>query len=904
VWARAGSVDKDRTAEPGSNPLNAAAKFSYPSAGVGVITYTVGVGDTDPSLGVSQQTDVSNKFRVGDRVGLEWSEETVSVHPRNIQEGDGGAGNRPDLRLMPETPDDDHYVITDIDTTDPSLVVIELTVPASVQAEWDKLIIYNSTGAFGVGPENIDPGEVYNLGSILYPLNHRQGPYFVNDPNMEFVVVNLTAPQGLWQDDGKTQVAFGAAGTDPGGVEIVIELTPADAFGVASGAKETFPVTLSGSSTSRDFIGETFIVTPTFGGRFLIACYRNTITVNRHNSQSWETYNRQFPPPLEPWDGVTDSKQFTGNCQDEVRWTHAYSMSEVPNISFGGITTVHAKVVQRKNQRPNEVDRRLNMIVNRVIPEWNGTELGPADATREGRDALFSILQLTHLGNIPDEQIDFQSIADARTAVVDAIGDINAVRFDHTFDGNNTSLEDMLSAVGESCFMSLYREGDVIKATPNVSTQSSTLLFNHRNKIPGSETRSVLFGTDEDYDGVTIEYHDDTDERIKSYTIPTEGAALNPKKIELAGIHIRKKAIIHAWRAYNELLFKNTYVEFDALEEALIGIVNDRIMVADNTRIETQDGDIIAVDGLSLITSQQAIMSGPSTVFIQHPDGTTEAIAVASQSHANEIVLATAPSVTIEIDEDNLIYPKYMLVPNSRTVSSAFRILNRTYKSSGVFNVTCYNYSEAYYFNDALVLWLPFESISGFPSVNALDDRSPNEQDIESPNGAGTVTDSIRGLVYEGTEPADHLLAGEIIFTSYTVACWIYRTSSANPAYVISSNGTNDMQFLLEAVSNTAKGIHNGTTYVEVDFDLNEWTHLALTYDSDTDIMTIFKDGEVEDTATSVPGHGLLVVDTLLFANTPFADGLVGRADDLRLYNRAKHPDFIRTLYQKTRVLT
>lgn len=896
LWAKDGNLKDNVVAVPVATGVNLPMEFSYPSSGVGQVILTcsnAGVRTGGAAIFGVETDFIFERFQVGTRFGLEWSTAGISVHPHELTDG---VGSPPDLRLMPETADDDHYVVTDINTSSGVFndrVTIEFSVPVSKQSDWADLASYNPSGFSDVN-YTLPAGSVYSFTAIMYVLPKRIGPFFINDPDREFFRFNFIAEGGLWIDDGKKQRAL------PGGVTITAEFTPADEDGNAIGPKETQDFVLTGYSSSRDFIGQTFDHTPSFSGRALVSAYRSSNLVNKHQSNGWETFNRSWTLGplirLKPWDGSSDSWQFAGGSAESVKWAHCYAMTESPITSFGDITTIHCKVNQRKNQAPDTADRRLNLICTRNIRTWDGTSLvTPLTPSRDGDNILFDILTATHLGNLDDDKIDFAGIAAAFDEVVATMGP-EAGRFDHTFDSDNASLEDILASVGTSCFLQMYRQGDVVKAAPDVSTLNATVLFNHRNKLPGTETRSVTFNTEEEYDGVQISYHDDTNERIETFTLPAAGVALNPKIVEIAGIHLKSKAMMHAWRTYYQMQYRNTFVEFDACEEALIGIVNDKILVANNIATDFQDGDIVAVDGLSLRTSQQlSIGSVPSTIFIQHTDGTTESIAVASQDTPNTLTLAAAPSQTIFIDEDNGIYTKYIITRNSTTIPASFRIINREYKSPGVFKVTAGNYSEGYYFYDNLRLWLIFEPTGGFISLDAFLDRSINEVQCEAINSGTIVFDLTRNkTVYSGVTAVDAVTVGNVSMPSYTIAVWILKPANTDPAFIVEDASTNDIDFFVEATTNAIKAQHGGVTYCQDTLTLNTWTHIALTYDLDSEEMYLYKNGELVDSATSVPGADT-IIDVVALRS------LVGRADDLRIYRGAKSPEFIRTLYHKTR---
>jgi predicted phage tail protein len=89
-----------------------------------------------------------------------------------------------------------------------------------------------------------------------------------------------------------------------------------------------------------------------------------------------------------------------------------------------------------------------------------------------------------------------------------------------------------------------------------------------------------------------------------------------------------KHAYWLAWREYNKVLWQNTGVEFEALSEAPRCVRGERVLVADNTRSGTQDGEVMDQAGLTLTLSQPVDMTDPAgyTIFLQLPDATVESI--------------------------------------------------------------------------------------------------------------------------------------------------------------------------------------------------------------------------------------------------------------------------------------
>src|SRR5690606_24429720 len=225
-------------------------------------------------------------------------------------------------------------------------------------------------------------------------------------------------------------------------------------------------------------------------------------------------------------------------------------------------------------------------------------------------------------------------------------------------------------------------------------------------------------------------------------------------------VRTRVKAAMHAWRAAHRLQYQNTVVEFDSCEEAALGIVMDKVLVAAETGVTIQDGDITRIDGLPVYLSQEVNLSSSASysLFIQDVDGSVQAMPVVTDETPNSIVLDGAPSGTLVIDDAAGIYPKYMLVTNQNPVSSAFHIKETQYKNRGVYSVLATNYTEGYYFFDALRLWLVFNEYSGFPPVLKFMDRGPFELDFEEVGSPTTVFDVDRQLVYEGPDSNSYLL--------------------------------------------------------------------------------------------------------------------------------------------------
>lgn len=541
-------------------------------------TYSVGVGDSIDLNGVyivqavtSTTIKVSLEYADANEMNEWWHEPGGTWSPYQVIGFTYGSGT-PVFNL-----DGTYNVLTVTPDT------ITLSSPEAVNAAWTTYVASNSptpqTNATltADGPKWI-------------------GPFTVDAKTMTQVFANFVAPSGMYKDDGSNQYQ-----TD---VTIQMELTPVDAAGVATGPAQFFQATVTGSKEVRSQRAVTLMAQPAFTGLCRVRACRLT---NKDTS-------------------------FNGTVMDEVTWRDVYAMSAIAEPHFGDVTTVRSMTYANASSFAVK-ERKLNMLVTRKVPQRIGststftTEKYP---TNRADDILCAICLDPFIGRRSITELDVANIYDTVAAVQAYFGTSKVTEFCATLDDGKMSFEETVVAVATVIFCVAYRRGNQIKLSLEKETQDSTLLFNHRNKLPGTESRTIRFGNFQDHDGVELEYVDPADDAIVTFHIPESMSALNPKKIELIGIRSRIQAYFHAWRAWNKIRYQAIETEFEATQEADLLVIQDRILVADNTRPETQDGEVVAQEGLMLQLSQPiTFKDGVNyTIFLQLPDGTVQAIPV------------------------------------------------------------------------------------------------------------------------------------------------------------------------------------------------------------------------------------------------------------------------------------
>lgn len=281
--------------------------------------------------------------------------------------------------------------------------------------------------------------------------------------------------------------------------------------------------------------------------------------------------------------------------------------------------------------------------------------------------------------------------------------------FCFTFDDAKQSFEEMLSQLCQAVFCTAFRRGNILSVSFEKQTENSIVLFNHRNKIPGSETRTVNFGSASENDGIDLDYIEPNAPNAQNvdslYTLhfPDDESAVAPRKITAYGVRNRVQAWILGHRLYNKLRYQNTAVQFDATAEAGLCVINDRILVADNTRPDVQDGEIMAQNGLEITLSQPVtFVEGLSyTIFIQHYDATVEALTITEGSAPNKVVLSQAPAIPLVLDPTMYARTTYIIIDDSPQPSAAYLLSEKEAKDGGQFGLKGTNYDERFYEHDS-----------------------------------------------------------------------------------------------------------------------------------------------------------------------------------------------------------
>lgn len=598
------------------------------------------------------------------------------------------------------------YTISTV-SEDGSYIVVELVNPAALNPEWNRvddygapdpvailLTLVGGTKAFDLDgtytilsvlgkqmvladPEAVNPGWLFvnglpgdrtELSSPVLEVSGSKwvGPYTLAVPDRNEVIVNVYAQSGVYKDNGRKQYSFKVT------VELFVEQL--DAAGNPTGATSSTTKIVQGSRFNRDTVGLTISLVPPFTGNCRVSMRR-----------------------------VSDTDlTFEGSVVDEVKWRDLYAASPFKSNTFGNVTVIRSRTYATAGALTLK-ERKLNALVTRKLPLWLGGKSfsSTLQPTNDGAEILSAILLDPKIGNRTTAEVDFDSIYNTRNEAVAYFGHSRVFEFCYTFDSDNMSAEETITSIASALFCQPYRRGNIFKLMFKGSEQDSALLFNHRNKIPKSETRTQSFGYQKDNDGVEYTWISPVDEAPLLITLPEDGSSTNPLKVENTGVRNGLQAHFHAWRYWNRVRYENQTVEFEATQEAHLLVLEQRILVADNTRPNTQDGDILEQDGLLLTCSRviNAVPGAAYTIYLQLYDGTVEAIPLVSINQ-REVLLSRPPRLALVTDFDSAVRTGFVVVQNGSTRQDSFLVVEKEPVDNYTCKITAANYDERYWQND------------------------------------------------------------------------------------------------------------------------------------------------------------------------------------------------------------
>lgn len=498
------------------------------------------------------------------------------------------------------------------------------------------------------------------------------------DTDRTQVWCNITAPQGMFKDDG---------GKSPASVAFTIEIERLDSFLVPTGQVETAGGSLSGATSDER---------------------ADTI----EHTTAWVGPARVRMRRLTAYDFA-----FAGTVQDEIKWADLYSVSPVSKTEFGNKTTMQT-VTQATARATAVKSRQLNCIASRKLPTYSGTVFsGAFDA--DGRLASGTIAATSKIVDIIaavsidlkigarslSDDIDIPQIWSVQQALDAWHPEVG--QFNYTLDSDSMSYEETVVTIANAGFCLAYRQSGKIRLAMDRAQTASTAMFTHRNKKPRSETITRKFASDAEYDGVEFSYVDPDTHQSETITLPSGGNYTKAKKYEIAGIRSFAQAWFRANREYRKLIGQRITVETVTTADARSLLPNARIDIVDNTRFKSYDGEVVAQDGLMLTLSRDVAFTvgQPHSLILMRRDGSLQSITCTESDAPNRVVLQSLPSeAVVTTSGADGLRTIFSFAADSALGAQAYMVQEIDLSDGQYATVRAINYSADYYAMDGVAV--------------------------------------------------------------------------------------------------------------------------------------------------------------------------------------------------------
>lgn len=374
-----------------------------------------------------------------------------------------------------------------------------------------------------------------------------------------------------------------------------------------------------------------------------------------------------------------------------------YAFKTTNKSVYDGVTVIQSESVGNDGLYQMK-ERKLNCLVTRKLP-INGTD--ELVATKSAAQALIHAALDNHIGRRQLSEVDIAQILATEQQVIDYFGSTKAAEFSYTFDDANLSFEEISGMIASTIFCEDYRFGSKLRLKFDKPQSIPVMLFSEANKVPNSETRTKNYVTrpnfyGKGYDAVEIEYTSPDDDSRINYIASDVANPLNPLKIKTSGIRTHEQAKTRAWREYNKMKYQRLNVEFTALEESNLLSRNDLILISDGTRIKSDNGYIVAMDGNVLELSNE-VKVGTYFIYVQLPNMSVDIIECTALSDGYEVVLSRAPTVELTIDDG---LTSYQIVPQSDAAPFPFLVTEINPTDRYTNSIIAANYDVNYYSKD------------------------------------------------------------------------------------------------------------------------------------------------------------------------------------------------------------
>jgi hypothetical protein len=490
----------------------------------------------------------------------------------------------------------------------------------------------------------------------------------------ERVVVNIGASNGLYKDDGQTP-------NKRVNLQILVQFQALDETGTPYGP--VYETTGNLSARSSDQTGVTITGLLPTPSAFRARARRIT--------------NKDF--------------DFNGQVVDDIKFDNLYGQTRDFTSNYGNRTTIHT--ARKQTPRATSIKSpKLALIVTEKIYKYLGNGVFDTVFTNNTQaiQSLIRLLRDPVCGNLNLTASNMDKLLAVQDEIETYFGDPAAGEFCYTFDSYDLTMQDIISIIGDAIFCKSYREGNAVLLDFDRPRLGPEMVFTHRSKATGEKwTRN--FNTKDRYDSLKFSYINPSTNIKETITIP-EGGGVKMETYDSKGIRNYKQAYWAAYRRYQKNSLNRIAVEFTAMEEGIFARPGRAISVVKGSRVSPFDGYVVAVDGLTLVLSQNVefVDGDEHSLILKRRDGSVQSVSVTKGHNDRTVIMFAAPQEAIYVG-NSALKTEFSFGNEERHNAQMVVVSTVEPGSDRTVKITGYNYTDEYYAYDGVA---PFGS--GFSS--------------------------------------------------------------------------------------------------------------------------------------------------------------------------------------------
>lgn len=343
--------------------------------------------------------------------------------------------------------------------------------------------------------------------------------------------------------------------------------------------------------------------------------------------------------------GQTGPKLFTRCTWEGLR---AYLVDDA--ATYQGLTVLAVRARATGNLNSNSA-RRFNVVATRKLPIWDGDAWSSSTACRSIAWALADIVLAYYGASRAQTLLDLDKLL-----LLDAVWEGRGDHFDYRFD-TPVTLWEALGVAARAGRAYPIMNNQVISFVRTSAQSIPATIFNRNNTRNMRVEYSLL--SEEENDSVIAEYIDPSLGWSLNQVLcqPSGSAGENPKRIKYAGVIDRAQAFREGIYDAEALRRQRKTIKFETELEGYIPNRGDLIAVANEDFKYDQGGEIVAVSGVTLKTSEPLTWN-PSLAYsirLRKPDGSVDGPHLVTEgASANEAVLGAPLSWTPIIGGDQV----------------------------------------------------------------------------------------------------------------------------------------------------------------------------------------------------------------------------------------------------------